>query len=386
MKSDSNARPTVTLACHGVHRDGGMERASCEVVERLRPKWHVVVISDRCDANVDAAIRVALPKVPPLLASKVFRRRSANHLTNACGVRVAVGACAGPADVVVAQFCHAAFARNAEHLRGKGALGRLWQRINRCDAIRHERIVYGSPQLRRVIAVSRGVGREICENYGVDPARVVVVPNGVDLEAFRPASVGEKPMLRKQLGLPTSCLLASFVGGDWARKGLQDAIAAIARVEGAHLVVVGGGNNAKWRRLAEAHGASERVHFVGPQKAPQEFLRASDVYIFPSRYEAFSLSCIEAAASGLPLLVTKINGMEEFIQEGRTGYFTGRDPDEIAQRLIDLRDSPETLQRMSVAARELASSYTWDAIAQQQSKIFTAVLNEIRNSRTPYSS
>ena len=113
-------------------------------------------------------------------------------------------------------------------LRGEFAKP-YWSELRRFVA--EERHAYGSARLQRVIAVSHGTARELREFYGVAEDRITVVPNGVDRAVFKPAEDGRhKRALRQQLGLPADEFLALFVGGDWERKGVRDAMAAIAGV------------------------------------------------------------------------------------------------------------------------------------------------------------
>src|SRR5690606_7180829 len=87
---------------------------------------------------------------------------------------------------------------------------------------------------------------------------------------------------------------------------------------------------------------------------------------FPSWYEAFSLATIEAAACGLPIVASRINGTEDFIQPGETGEFVEHDPQDIARQLMPLIEDRELRQKMSRQARELvAAKYTWDQVAIQ---------------------
>ena len=232
--------------------------------------------------------------------------------------------------------------------------------------------MYQSRRLKRVIAVSRGVGRELIECYGVDPAIIRYIPNGVDLATFRPLPGGSeaKASLRSEIGLPAEGLLACFVGGDWRRKGLRPEIEALREVAGVRLVVVGAGDQAEFAAIAVGAGVADRVHFVGKRPDPHRYLQAADVYLFPSLYEAFSLSCIEAAACGLPLVVTKINGSEELVEEGVNGFFVEHAAASIASRLRTLRDDPDLRERMAVRSAEVGQRYDWDTIAAAHEAVY----------------
>ena len=233
--------------------------------------------------------------------------------------------------------------------------------------------MYQSSQLQRVIAVSHGVGRELIECYGVDPAMIRYIPNGVDFATFRPLPGGSdaKATLRGELCLPTDGMLACFVGGDWRRKGLRPAIESLRYATGVRLVVVGGGDPAEFAAIAAAAGVADRVHLVGKRPDPHRYLQAADVYVFPSLYEAFSLSCIEAAACGLPLVVTKINGSEELVNDGVNGFFVEHDATSIGVRLRELRDDASLRERMAAKSAEIGRRYEWDTIAAAHEAVYT---------------
>ena len=150
-----------------------------------------------------------------------------------------------------------------------------------------------------------------------------------------------------------------------SRKGLEPAIRAIALVPGAKLFVAGDDpDHARFQELACSCGADDRVRFGGFRNDVQTALAASDIFLFPSHYEAFSLATIEAAACGLPVVATRINGTEDFIEPDLTGCFVTHDPRDIAERLAGLFQDPDRRVQMGRNARALVEkSYTWERVA-----------------------
>ncbi|NBW65890.1 hypothetical protein EBR44_09040 [bacterium] len=223
---------SLAFVAHAVHRRGGMERAACEVLARVARRVPVTVIASACDMP-EASLRferVTAPQRPAVLRTWAFAR-AARTIETRVGATItnAIGAAAIDADVITAQFCHAAFTARFGGLRGGRGLRALYQRVSGARFVAEERHAYGSRRLKQVIAVSQGTAREVQEFYGVAEERITVVPNGVDRTVFAPAADGEaKAALRTKLGLPADAFLALFVGGDWERKGVRDAIAAIA--------------------------------------------------------------------------------------------------------------------------------------------------------------
>jgi UDP-glucose:(heptosyl)LPS alpha-1,3-glucosyltransferase len=360
---------SLAFIAHEVHRHGGQERAAAEILARIARRVPVTVIASRCEL-ADAPVewhRVPPAPRPLVLGSFVFarhariaERRAGRTLSNS------IGAAAFDADVVTAQYCHAAFTARFGGLRGGSAIGRAWQRTAQQVFVAQERRAYGARRLRRVIAVSRGTARELQEHYGVPASRIAVVPNGVDHAVFRPAADDvAKRALRGELGVDGDAFVALFCGGDWERKGLRDAIEAVAGVPDALLCVVGRGDEAPFRAHAARLGAAGQVRFVGKTTTPERWYAASDVLVHPSRYEAFSLVILEAAASGLPILAHAINGTEELVETGVNGVLTPFGGDALRVPLLMLRDDAARRAAMSTAALERSRRYAWDRVATE---------------------
>ena len=365
---------SLAFTAQAVHRRGGQERAAAEVLSRVSQRIPVTVIAQECDLrdpNVTwLPIRVA--RRPSVLRTWSFARaaRVAERQAN-CTITNSIGAAARDADVITAQFCQAAFTARFGGLRGGSGLRSVYQRLAQWRFTADERRAYGSPRLKHVIAVSEGTARELREFYSVPDEKITVIPNGVDGTVFRPApDAATKRALRARLVLPQSAFIALFVGGDWERKGVRDAIAAVASVRDAHLVILGTGDVAAMRAFAGKHGARDRVVFPGPSKAPQDWYAASDAFVFPSRYEAFSLVTLEAAASGLPIVAHAINGTEELVRDGENGWLVPLGVDALREKIELLRDDPVRRARMSAAAVASSRRYDWDRIAAEQFSVF----------------
>ena len=90
---------------------------------------------------------------------------------------------------------------------------------------------------------------------------------------------------------------------------------------------------------------------------------AADAFVLPSTYEAFPLVVLEAAASGLPLLVSRVNGAGDLLADGQAGWLIDRDGCDIACRLNSLRSDPDLARRMGERARTAARGYSWETMA-----------------------
>jgi glycosyltransferase involved in cell wall biosynthesis len=368
----------IGYIAHQVHRRGGMERASAEVLERVAQTHETVVMAAKCEAR---AARLSWIPVHGVTRPEMFHvwdfRRKVKRTEQAqdCELTMAVNTSASEADVIVAQFCHAAFTDRFGGLRGGSKRWRRgYQMLAQRVFMEQERASYTSPRLKKVIAVSEGVKRELMQYYGLPAERFAVIPNGVDHSVFKPATNAEtKCKLRAALKLPLDAFTCLFVGGDWDRKGLADAIHAVARVPDAVLTVVGRGDEARFGELATNAGARDRILFCGTSMRPQDYYAAADVFVFPTRYEAFSLATLEAAAAGLPILAPRINGTEELIEDGINGFFVEMNPASVYEKLLALREPPDRLRQMSEAILQTSKRYTWDRVAAEQMQVLEAI-------------
>lgn len=373
---------SLAFVAHEVHRRGGMERAAAEVLTRLAPRVDLTVIARVCDLG-GARVQwmpVRVPQRPAILRTWAFAREArARERRAACTVTNSIGAAALDADVITAQFCHAAFTARFGGLRGGSGARALWQRFAQSRFVAEERHAYGSRRLSRVIAVSEGTSRELQEFYGVPAARIAVIPNGVDRAQFRPAaSAAAQRALRETLGLPRDAFLALFVGGDWERKGVRDAIAAVAGLADTHLVVLGRGDAEAMGEVARRAGAAGQVTFAPPSPTPEAYYAACDAFCFPSRYEAFSLVTLEAAAAGLPIVAHAINGTEELVRDGENGWLVPVGAESLREKLVVLRDDAALRARLSAGAVASAARYDWARIADEQYTVLAAAAAERR--------
>ena len=172
--------------------------------------------------------------------------------------------------------------------------------------------------------------------------------------------------------------MAAFVGSEWERKGLESAIRALSLAPDWTLVIAGGGEQARYRRLAESVGVGESVRWLGVTRDVQLLYQLADAFLLPSSYEAFSIATLEAAASGLPMLVTPVNGARELIEDGQNGFLIGREPEEIAERLNHLAADPALRERLGKAARESALKFGAGRMVEQYGALYQRLAPIVR--------
>lgn len=178
-----------------------------------------------------------------------------------------------------------------------------------------EKRMFTDPTLKKVISNSHRGKEEIVRHYAVDPSKIRVIHNGLDLNRFR----ADKGNPLEDVGESRFVL---FVGSGFERKGLATAIGALSRIPDPdlRLVVVGKDRPGRYEKLARRLGVEGRVWFMGPRKHVEAFYRKASVFLLPSLYEPFGNACLEASAFGLPVITTRVTGFSELIRPGENGF------------------------------------------------------------------
>jgi UDP-glucose:(heptosyl)LPS alpha-1,3-glucosyltransferase len=127
---------------------------------------------------------------------------------------------------------------------------------------------------------------------------------------------------------------------------------------------MGCGDRPLFEALADEVGAAARVHFLGRRTDTERYYAAADLFVLPSLYEGMSLAALEAAASGLPLIMGPCPGAAELIREGINGWVISLDGAEIAERIGLLAASPTLRAEMGGQSRAIAESYGWDRVVR----------------------
>jgi glycosyltransferase involved in cell wall biosynthesis len=345
-----------------------------ELVTGLQGLGHAVtVIARTCELPAGPGLvfrRVRGPRRPFLLAYPWFMfagslavRRWRRGVVQANGAIVL-----NRVDVVAVHYCHqvgpAHASRSAPlfraHVKAVGLLKRT-----------AERLCFRRNAAAAFVCVSEGVAEEVREHYPELARRIVVVHNGVDAAAFAPGARAEEARaLRLRLGIGADRLVAAFVGSEWERKGLEPLIRALARAQVWDLLVAGEGDRPRYRALADSLRVGGAVHWLGVVRDAPVVYELADAFVLPTSYETFSLVSFEAAASGLPVLATPVNGVRELIEDGVNGFRISRDPEEIADRLGRLAADPELRARLGSAARRSAAAFGWEATTAKHHDLY----------------
>jgi UDP-glucose:(heptosyl)LPS alpha-1,3-glucosyltransferase len=203
------------------------------------------------------------------------------------------------------------------------------------DLLQLEESLFEERKAGRVIAASQMLVSEITDMYRYPADNIDVVRNGVPLDKFR-----FDPRLREQsraeLNLKQDQIAVLFVGSGWERKGLLFAIEALALCQNRkmRLLVAGRGDARRYKTTRLRFWREEPVHFLGEVADLAPVYAAVDIFILPTIYDPFSNACLEALASGLPIITTRSNGFSEIIDEGVHGSIVDN-----PANLVALRDA-----------------------------------------------
>lgn len=229
-----------------------------------------------------------------------------------------------------------------------------------------------------ILASCADEAAQLVRLYDADPARIELVPPGVEHAFFSP---GPRAGARSALGLGEHPVLL-FVGRIQPLKGVDVAVATLAALDDpdAVLLVVGGPSGPdgpaeleRVHKLASDLGVAAQVRFVEPQ--PHHLLstyyRAADVVLVPSRSESFGLVALEAAACGVPVVASAVGGLRTLVEHGRTGFLVeGRDPAAFAAYVAEVLDNPRLAVALGDAAATRARRYTWSTSAARLRRLY----------------
>jgi len=187
------------------------------------------------------------------------------------------------------------------------------------------------------------------------PGQVSVVPNGIDPTAFAPDPAARERR-RGELGLGSTDRLVSLFGRLTRQKAPEVFLAAARRIDDpdVRFALFGDGPDRPWLEgLARQWGLTARVVFAGFVAEVAEYLSASDCFVLPSRWEGLPIALLEAMATGVPVIASRVGGSSEVIEDGACGLLVAPDsPEALAAAIRSLLDHPEYARRLAQRAQD----------------------------------
>ncbi|WP_324785947.1 glycogen synthase [Streptomyces sp. H51] len=237
-----------------------------------------------------------------------------------------------------------------------------------------------------VIAVSGAMRDDILACYpALDPARVHVVHNGIDTTLYRPDHGTD---VLDRIGLDRGRPYILFVGRITRQKGVPHLLRAVRDIDPAAQVVLCAGApdtpeiDREFRDLfAELSRVREHVHWI-PQMLPRpevvQLLTHAAAFVCPSVYEPLGIVNLEAMACGTPVVASRVGGIPEVVEDGRTGVLVSPGDDfeaDLARALDSVLGDPEAARRMGEAGRERAvDEFGWDTVARRTVGLYEKIL------------
>jgi UDP-glucose:(heptosyl)LPS alpha-1,3-glucosyltransferase len=228
-----------------------------------------------------------------------------------------------------------------------------------------ERHRYRSHVHEVVVVLSEAEAAALDSAFGPVTPAVEIIPNGVDLDKFRPPSPAERAAARESFLLTDDARVALLIGHDLLRKGALTAVDALIHAPSMLLLIVGGDAESieATRARAARNGVEARIHFVGVRQDVSFLMAAADVFLFPSSYEANALVVLEALACGLPVICTPVGYAAEIVDDGVNGWLVPPDAESIGARLEEAAGADLGALRRS--ARASVEGYGWAGVAQR---------------------
>ncbi len=363
------------------------------VVQANAGRYPLRVFYNRLDLSkgeIADRTHIPLPGGPVVLRSILFTFFSAIAYWYEMGARptfrIAVQGVFPFCQISYAHFCHRIFLRDHRDQIGGSPLRLMARYCIHIWGAMTEKMAFR--RAKTIVVPSEGLAYELQMAYPEHVAgKIQIIPNPVDTESFhRPADFVSEPM-RTDLGCTEKDFLLCFCAlGNFERKGLRVALEALAELgtaSKARLAVVGGnaGEVREYQKICQEFQVEERVRFVGLQRDIRPYLWCSDAFLFPSSYEAFPLVCLQAAAAGLPLIASRVYGVDEFMIDGKTGWIVERNAKAIAFAIAQGQCNRSQLKQMAEAARQRAEEYGEATFCARWQVLLDRLWNEEEPSR-----
>lgn len=244
------------------------------------------------------------------------------------------------------------------------------------------------PFVHQYIALSRHLERYLVDVVGVRPERVAQIYNGVDTLRFQPAPEGRSPLGGAPFGDGEKWVVGTVGRLDSVKDQLLLVRAFALSLEISppareHLRLVIAGDGPMRARIEEAVGElglKDLVWLAGTRDDVPELLRGFDAFVLPSQAEGISNTVLEAMASALPVLATRVGGNVELVEDGVTGRLVpARDPRALAQALLeDYNDRPAARARGKAAQSAVRRRFSLESMVGAYDELYTRLLSRAR--------
>ncbi len=323
-----------------VHRSGGIERVCWDLLDYLGPRHDTAFVGTTAPEGLPPGVRMVAVDGPPdpgPAGMWVRRARTRSVLESLRPqLTVTMGSVVPAGDVLWVPSVHRAWLEAARTIQ----MGRVRVPARVRFAMPRHRVLlamesqyfrHGHP--RRILCTSNREVDDLVRLYQVDPALTTVVPNPFDPERFNPERRSrDRADARRDLGIGDHDLAMVFIANELHRKGLGQTLEAMALNGDPRMTlhVVGKAGLGPYQAAIRRLGLADRVQYHGPTGDVGWHLAAADLMVLPTQYEPFGLVIVEALASGVPVITSRLAGASEAVRHGRTGLIL-EDPYDVAE-------------------------------------------------------
>jgi len=241
----------------------------------------------------------------------------------------------------------------------------------------------------RLVAATPAEEEQLEKSYGADPAKITIIPPGVDLQMFHPHSPEDA---KSRLGIKPCDRMLLFVGRIEPLKGIDTLLRAMALLayecptwaSQICVAIIGGDpdttENEEMERLKAIRtelGITDLVTFLGArdQDKLHHYYSAAEAVIMPSHYESFGMVALEAMACGTPVIASEVGGLAYLIHDGKTGFHVpDGDPVALASAIARLVENPDLRDKLGRQAHRYAQHYSWDCIADRMLPLYARAM------------
>ena len=211
--------------------------------------------------------------------------------------------------------------------------------------------------------------------------KTILIPGvGIDLDKFQKKEPTRQE-IRNKLGIPDGKIILMSVGELTKRKNHMVVIDALARLKEYDILYVicgDGPMKARLRAKAEELGVRDRVKLLGFRKDIAELHKAADIFVFPSLQEGLPVAVMEAMASGLPIVASKIRGNEDLISNNQGGYLVNpMDSEQVAKAIEKMIQNPKKREKMEKRNLEIIAKYGQETVLQKMDEFFDEIVGGV---------
>lgn len=233
----------------------------------------------------------------------------------------------------------------------------------------------------KIVAVSEDVKEDIMRYDRIDPSKIEVIPNGIDVERFNPEK--NTTDIRKEFSLEEDDIVIGFIGRIVPAKGLEYLLNALPYLKeefkNIKLFIVGEGSLVEeLKERAKKNNVFDNILFIGRRRDIPEILASINIFVMPSIAEGFPNALLEAMAMGKPIVTTEVGGIPEIVKNGFNGLLVPpRDTVSLSKAIKELISNDQLAAKLGQAARDLVhDNLSIKAIAQKWQSLYLSILKE----------